>query len=342
MRLGRVERLLRVIRILQAGRPRSVDELADMAGVSRRTTFRDLKLLQRAGMPYRYDRGSRSFWTEHGTVLPPLTLSPAEALGLLLAVRQHQSSHVSPDAEAAAAAALKVESMLPRVLQDYVQPRLKHVELRPEPASDAGSIADMLSILQSALARTRKVWIRYDSYFEGKQIERTLRPYRLAYIHRGWYLIAYTDEQAKMLTYKVERIIEIRTLRERYTLDPGFSLDDYFGNAWLMIRGDQRYHVQIRFLPKVAGNVDEVLWHRTQQTRNEPDGSLIFEVDVDGIEEIGWWVLGYGDQAQVLQPAELRVWIAEHAARMLACYRKEPAPPAADKPSAGRELGAKS
>lgn len=337
MRLGRVERLLRVIRILQAGRPRSVDELADMAGVSRRTAFRDLRLLQRAGMPYRYDRRTRRFWTEHGTVLPSLTLSPAEALGLLLAVRQHQGSHVSPDAEAAASAALKVESMLPRVLQDYVQPRLEHVEIRPEPASDAGSIADILRILRSALACTRKVWVRYDSYYEGEEIGRTLRSYRLAYIHRGWYLIAYTDEQAKILTYKVERIIEITTLRERYTLDPEFSLDDYFGNAWLMIRGDRRYHVQIRFMPKVAGNVDEVLWHRTQQTRHEPDGSLIFEVDVDGIGEIGWWVLGYGDQAQVLQPAELRVWIAEHAARMLACYREGVAPSATEKGRDGRQ-----
>ena len=322
MRLGRTERLLRLFRLLEAGHPRSVDELAEMAGISRRTAFRDLRLLQQAGFPYRYDRSTRSFSTEQSPVLPPLSLNASEALGLLLAVRQHASSHVSPDAGAAVSAALKLESMLPRVLQDYVQPRLEHVELRPEPASDARSIADMLSILQSALARTRKVQVRYDSYYESKQVECVLRPYRLAYIHRGWYLIAYTDDRAQILTYKIERIMEIKTLQEKYELDPAFSLDEYFGNAWLMIRGDRRYHVRIRFLPKVAGNVDEVLWHRTQHTQHEPDGSLLFEVDVDGIEEIGWWVLGYGDQAQVLEPPELSEWIAQHAERMLAFYRK--------------------
>ena len=322
MRLGRTERLLRLFRILEAGRPRSADELAEMAGVSRRTVFRDLRLLQQAGFPYRYDRSTRRFYTEHNHALPPLSLDPAEALGLLLAVRQHESSRISPDAGAAVSAALKIESMLPRVLQDYVQPRLEHIDVRPEPASDAGSIADMLSILQSALARTRKVRVRYDSYYEGKQIECIVHPYRLAYIQRGWYLIAYTDDRARILTYKVERIIEIKILQEKYELDPGFSLDEYFGNAWLMIRGDRRYHIRIRFLPKVAGNVDEVLWHRTQHTQHEPDGSLIFEVDVDGIEEIGWWVLGYGDQAQVLDPPELSEWVAQHAERMLEFYRK--------------------
>ena len=325
MRLGRVERLLRLFRILEAGRPRTVEELAEVAGISRRTAFRDLRLLQQAGFPYRYDRSTKRFHTRPDTVLPPLSLNPAEALGLLLAVRQHESSRVGPDAGSAVSAALKIESVLPRVLQDYVRPRLEHIDVRPEPASDASSIADMLSILQNALAGTRKVSVRYDSYHEGREIECTLRPYRLAFIRRGWYLIAYTDDRAKILTYKVERIIELKTLQEKYTLDAGFSLNDYFGNAWHMIRGDQRYHVRIRFMPKVAGNVDEVLWHRTQQTRHEPDGSLIFEVDVDGIEEIGWWVLGYGDQAQVVQPPELREWIAEHAARMLAYYREQQA-----------------
>ena len=67
---------------------------------------------------------------------------------------------------------------------------------------------------------------------------------------------------------------------------------------------------------EVAGNVDENAWHKTQQTMFESDGSLIFEVDVDGIEEISWWVLGYGDQAQVIDPPELRKMIADRVAGM--------------------------
>jgi len=56
------------------------------------------------------------------------------------------------------------------------------------------------------------------------------------------------------------------------------------------------------------------------RTSYEGDGSLIFEVEVDGLNEISWWVLGYGDQAQVLEPPELRDLIAEHARRMLSYY----------------------
>jgi predicted DNA-binding transcriptional regulator YafY len=39
------------------------------------------------------------------------------------------------------------------------------------------------------------------------------------------------------------------------------------------------------------------------------------EFRVDGIEEISWWILGYGDQVEVLSPAVLRKRTAQTAKR---------------------------
>jgi proteasome accessory factor B len=121
-------------------------------------------------------------------------------------------------------------------------------------------------------------------------------------------------------TYKVERIIQLKSLDVHFMYDRSFSLEEYFGNAWFMIKEDERFHVKIRFLPLVAGNVDEVCWHKTQSTHYETDGSLIFEADVDGLKEISWWILGYGDQAQVLEPPELRQLVADRVKDMYAYY----------------------
>ena len=112
-------------------------------------------------------------------------------------------------------------------------------------------------------------------------------------------------------TFKVERMLRATPTGQRFDLD-GFDVSQYFGHAWQMIRGEPRTHVQIRFSAKVAGNVEEVLWHHTQQTQILPDGSMRFEVDVDGIHEIAWWVLGYGQEAVVEAPAELRDPAAAH------------------------------
>ena len=78
-----------------------------------------------------------------------------------------------------------------------------------------------------------------------------------------------------------------------------------------MIPGDGADdHVVIHFKPLVAQNVGEVLWHKTQQLEFQPDGSLLYKVRVTGLGEIMWWILGYGDQAEVIAPHELRQMVA--------------------------------
>lgn len=319
----RVERLLKLIQALQSGRSKTVEDLAKLAGVSRRTVFRDLELLARAGIRYTYDRHTRRYSTEQTMLLPPVTLTHSEALALLLAAR-YVISHRGISHEAvAASAALKLESMLPPPIRDYCGSLMERMEIRGDRVSDTTSILDTISILQTAILHENKVRVRYDSYYEGRVIDVVLHPYRLAYIHRGWYLIAFTEQTSRVQTYKIERILRIRMLDAVYTIDPAFNLDSYFGDAWLMIRGETRYHVKVRFLSKVAGNVDEIHWHKTQSTSYEADGSLLFEADVDGVEEISWWILGYGDQAQVLEPPELRELVAARVAHMHEYYHSD-------------------
>ncbi len=47
------------------------------------------------------------------------------------------------------------------------------------------------------------------------------------------------------------------------------------------------------------------------------DGSAIIEFRVDGLNEITWWILGYGDRVKVLAPLALRQKIARMAQRIV-------------------------
>jgi proteasome accessory factor B len=98
---------------------------------------------------------------------------------------------------------------------------------------------------------------------------------------------------------------------------PEFDLAEYIGCAWSMVPEGKMYHVRLRFAPKVANNVAEVQWHKTQKVARNPDGSAIVDFRVDGLSEITWWILGYGDQVEVLSPAELRETIANIARKMV-------------------------
>jgi proteasome accessory factor B len=101
-----------------------------------------------------------------------------------------------------------------------------------------------------------------------------------------------------------------------------FSLDKHLGNAWnLMPHDGPDEHVVVRFSHLVARNVAEVQWHRTQRVEKLSDGSIEYHVDVSGLSEIVWWILGYGDQAQVLKPASLRQQVAKRARNMCKMYK---------------------
>ena len=67
----------------------------------------------------------------------------------------------------------------------------------------------------------------------------------------------------------------------------------------------------------------EVNWHPSQQITTNDDGSIHFKVTVSGWQEIGWWVLGWGYDAKVLQPTELKKWVADTATKMVEMYQQD-------------------
>jgi len=84
-----------------------------------------------------------------------------------------------------------------------------------------------------------------------------------------------------------------------------------------MIPEGRIYNIKLRFLPKVANNVTEVQWHSTQKVTRNCDGTATMEFRVDGLREISWWILSYGNQVQVLAPKTLRKKILEMAKSMI-------------------------
>ncbi|MBI4767326.1 MAG: WYL domain-containing protein [Deltaproteobacteria bacterium] len=80
--------------------------------------------------------------------------------------------------------------------------------------------------------------------------------------------------------------------------------------------------VKIWFSSQVAGYIKEKIWHVGQQLEPQADDSLIFEAEVAGTEEVKYWVLGWGPNACVLEPAGLKEKIRTQVAATLALYEK--------------------
>jgi len=324
MKVARLQRVLRLLTVLQSDRYYRPSELAQKLGVSRRTVFRDLEVLYQAGIPCYYDEQRGGYKIAQNFFLPPLNLQLSEALALLLAAQSAGGRHGLPLLQAAQDAALKIESALPAHVRQYCGSLLRHVTLRQTPHARHEELDDLLSLLQRAIRQRRQVNLTYISFLERRQITTVLNPYHLHFAERAWYVIGYSSLHRQVRTFKLGRIKHARLLDAAFTLRRPFRLDEYLGDAWSLIPEGRLYQVELRFAPKVAGNVAEVLWHRKQQLAWRDDGALTFRVQVDGLGEITWWILSYGDQVQVLKPAALRRRVAEVAANVLSLYRNGP------------------
>ena len=326
-RLGRIHRLLKLISLLQSGRNCDTPSLAHELGVSRRTVFRYLEVLRAVGIDFIHDAQAGGYRAKPGSLLRPVDFSLAEALALLLSSRGVKHSPEGPSVpllEAAAAAALKIESVLPAPVKHYCSDLLNKIIITPAATAKHEHTGGFFEMLQRAIYQKRKLKMIYRSFSERQRIETTLSPYNLVFCQRAWYVVGNSSFHHSVRTFKLLRIYQLKFLDKLYVPDEDFDLDEFFGYAWSMIPEGRLHRVILRFSPKVAGNVAEVLWHKTQHLEWVKDGSLIFRVTVDGLTEISWWILGYGAEVEVMAPALLRSRLAKTAELMLNTYKRKP------------------
>jgi predicted DNA-binding transcriptional regulator YafY len=78
--------------------------------------------------------------------------------------------------------------------------------------------------------------------------------------------------------------------------------------------------VRIFFDDKVARFVRRRTWHPTQKI-TKAEGGIVLTMQVAGTTELESWVLGFGEFAEVLEPAELRGKVAASLRKAAGRYR---------------------
>ncbi len=306
--------------LLQAGKAHNVNSLAKACDVSRRTIFRDLDVLRLAGVPLLFDDDQGVYRIPGTYFLPPTNFTAEEALAVMILCYELGSNNRLPFYEAAQSAALKLESSLPGRVRDRLRDATAAVHITMQPGNRLEGQLPIYQQLLACIASRRAVRITYDSFSDGGAIRLKLCPYRLLFSRHSWYVIGRSSLHREVRTFNVGRIQNLTLLDESFQMPRAFSIQRYLGNAWHLIPDGPDQDVVIRFSPLVARNVAEVVWHKTQRLVRREDGSLDFHVRVAGVREISWWILGYGDQAEVLKPARLRQLIAERAGRLVDMY----------------------
>ncbi len=165
----------------------------------------------------------------------------------------------------------------------------------------------------------RRVEILYHAMSRQKRTKRKVDPYRIWFFNGTFYLIGFCHLRNDVRTFALDRIRMLSPTGETFEVAADFKLEDFLRSSFGVFQGKPR-KVRIRFSPEAAGYIREKVWHESQKLRPRKDGSLLFEAEVAGTDEIKHWVMTWGAKAEVLAPASLREEIRRETAEMLTKY----------------------
>jgi predicted DNA-binding transcriptional regulator YafY len=307
----------------------SAVELANRIGVSKRTIYRDIESMDSdAGLPIWADEGK--FGLDREAFLQPLALTLHEATTLFLAARLFAKVSDEHDTELIGAF-VKLAQILPPVLAAHIEATVDVFSRTPPNPL----FTRVFRVLAEGWAQRRVVEIEYDAgvYDASKPARRTrVRPLAIepSALTHALYLLAWDEGRAARRTFKVERILSAALTPDSFEPVEGYSAAAELARAWDVIADEQLLNVVIRFPASVAKRAAETLWHPTQETEEQPDGSLTWRATVAGMREIRIWIMGWGADAEVLEPDALRTDIATELARAAALYGTSLSEPAVE------------
>jgi proteasome accessory factor C len=309
----RLTRVLALVPWLQQHPGVAVAEAAEVFDVSERQLRDDLDLLFFCGLPgytpgdlieVSY-AGDRITLRNADTMARPLTLTPEEALALVVAARALAAEPGLVERDALDRALAKIETACASV----VEASAGRVEVSLDEAGET------LRRVEGAVERRRRLHLRYHNPSRDDVSERDVDPMRVVNVDGRWYLEAYCRRVEDVRLFRLDRVLDAVELDLPAEVPADALPRDVSGGLYLPAPHD----------PLVVLDLDrEVRWvadyYPTEQVDELPGGGVRIGLRV---HDDGWLrrlLLRLGPAARVVAPASLGEEVRATAAAALAAY----------------------
>ena len=306
--------------LLNTGGGVSVYDIAERLDCSVRTAIRYLDALEAAGEPlYEETAGKKKVWrlmpsARHETI----TLTTSQMLSLYLSRAAFDFLAGTGFREDLDEVFAKLESTLKR--KDFTAAR--HLDRKIFDVNEAPHIyegrIEHVNEMMTALLREERLRVTHGSVARYQK-PFVLEPLTLVIYKKGLYLAGYSHYHNGIRTFSLDGFRDVDWVRgERFEYPADYHPSKLAEGAFGLIAGP-RTRVRIFFDEKVSRFVRRRQWHPTQEIKRVPTG-IELTMEVSGTVELASWVLGFGDQAEVLEPDSLRDQVAAELGRASARY----------------------
>ena len=250
----RIQRLMRIVTLVQAEGGWTAERLAEETGVAVRTLFRDIRDLRAAGVPIDVDEDAidpaqRGYRLTRGFLMPPVQLTLDESLALITLAQRIAESEQIPLTRAASTAVTKIRSQLPPKVGDMLRELDDHIAVRLAQTGPHDGIEDVSEKIREAITNRRALECKYEGVHDKDEKHTAtfiFKPYTLLFCKRAWYAIGLHEGHGEIRTLKLVRFTSVQPTTRPYAIPDDFTLASHLGDAWTLVRGKPGYDVAIQ------------------------------------------------------------------------------------------------
>jgi proteasome accessory factor B len=314
-------RLLAARALLATAHGATLDQIRERLDCGRHTAMRTVKALEAMGEAVTEEREGRKL--RYRIAAPRdearTKLSTAHLLALALArqlVRVLQGTTLEEAFDEIVERLAR--SLGPRAFDELASLSRK-VLVVPDAPWEPIDRADVVDAIVTALVKEERVTLRARRE-RGVRRAFAFDPYTLVVLKSGLYVAGYSHHHQGVRLLGLDKIDDADWEKgTSFEVPASWDARARYGAPFDLFDGPAT-KVIVAFAPKVARYVLRRRWHENQRVEEHADGRVVLTLEVRGTTGLTSWLLGFGDQAEVLAPNSLRDELATVTARMAKSY----------------------
>jgi predicted DNA-binding transcriptional regulator YafY len=307
-----MNRLISIIMLLLERKTISAAELARTFEVSKRTIYRDIEIINEAGIPiitFPGINGGIGIMEEFK--VDKRLFSESDLTSLLIGL---SGVHSALSSEETKQAMSKLKALIPKEKQNEIDELTSRIDIDLSPWQKDIMREGYLQIINSAIVE-RKI-LSFDYFnIKGDVSFREVEPYRLLHKSNSWYLQGFCLLRQEMRTFRFSRIRKLITSERAFT-----PRDVDFSTLSKEIDYDiPQVMVKIRFDDTLKG---QLISYFSDIDMGHENGKNIATIPIlDG--DIGIrFLLSLGESCECLEPQTVREKLIQKAEAVLEVYKQ--------------------
>lgn len=295
------DRLFQILYALLAKGSVTATELAKHLEVSTRTIYRDIETLSSAGIPVYATQGKGGgISILDNYVLQKSLISEAEQQQILFAIKGLASTSI-----------IDTDKLLEKLGALFQKQDTDWIEIDYMRWGNEQPDRRKLELLKTGILTKRCLSFDYFNA-EGLRSTRKVKPRKLLYKSKAWYLQAFCMDKQDYRTFKASRIQNPTLLSERFEELPDLVATPQETAA------RSNVELTLKFAPSTAYRIYDEF--DDSCVEKQPDGSFIVNVVFPFDNWVTGWLLSFGASVEILEPAPLRKVIANMAREISNMY----------------------